>query len=157
MMSYFDRPTYNHTRSPDAVRKRNVEKAANIFQTKADVPDEWLMPDEAKKKKIKELENAVERFFLGAFEILDNKLHAQCRIWANHAEWKYRLHIKYQLNSTIREIDEELDMHEIETPQDVVYFVRDKVIEDLANHITKEFCENNKQTLMNISKDVYTP
>jgi len=115
-----------------------------------------LVTPEEKKAKIKELETAIERFYLGAFKIDGNHLHANVTLYSNMAEQKYDIVVGFKLNDEDHVMRISPCMHEINEPKDLVFLVRDRLCEKFAEIISMEFLDKNRTTLMNIAKDKFS-
>lgn len=120
-----------------------------------DVPDEFVMDEATRWKKIKEMEKAVERLFVGAFSIEGNELNIRATLWNDTRGWQYHLNLTYTLNGKEREVRKDFDVQAIEHPRDIVEAVREAVVKDLANLITQEFAEKNQKVLINAAREAY--
>lgn len=120
------------------------------------VPDDFVMPEKNRWDKIKDLETAVERLFVGAFSIEGNELNVRATIWNDNSTWQYHIHITYELNGKDRDIRLDVNVHEVNHPRDIVMGVREAVLIDLANLITQDFADKNQKTLINAAKSAFS-
>jgi len=105
--------------------------------------------------KIVELEKTVNRLFMGVFSIEGNRINIQSTLWSVPSKEIYVVKISFDLNGKTVEIDQEIPMTHVEGPQDIVSCVREKVIREISNLITREFCLDNHRVLFNSSQEVY--
>jgi len=120
-----------------------------------DVPKGFVMDEKTRWAKIKEMEKAVERLFVGAFALEGNELNIRATLWNDMKEWQYHLKIEYTLNGKVREVRKDFDVHGIEHPRDIVVATREAVLEDLADFITQDFAEKNQKVLINAARESY--
>lgn len=105
--------------------------------------------------KVVELEKMVNRLFIGVFSIEGNQINLRSTLWFVPSREVYSAKISFDLNGRSVEITQEIPLIDVEGPQDIISCIREKVIQEVSNLITREFCQDNHRVLFNSSKEVY--
>jgi macrodomain Ter protein organizer (MatP/YcbG family) len=107
---------------------------------------------QARKRKIRELEQEVSRTHVGSVE-LDNDLKVRADMFSDPDTWTLHVNIQYKVNNRKRNLKAAVDMNDVKDSTTVTDMIRHYVLEDLSKAITAEAVSQNKTPISAASKE----